>query len=331
MTATRASQSRIQPELIKSPIQLLAVWFVALIAINGSFLTAASISLPNWLRATLVLAAVANVPIFLGCMFLLQTRFRPEMQSDEHYAKYLAQSQVSKTLAIELRARMSEAGIDLLDLAHGKGVEAAAGKQVRPLVDQLREVVESLRSEQRADTVIDPTALRALAEGELTMGHWSKAGQLLAEYAVHRPDDFEANFARGVAFANAREGHQTNLEALRAYSDAVATIPNELDSNQRARLFTYRGAMLKRMARYDEALADFQIAHKIASREYEVNDLLYNLASTYALMGDRDRLMLLVRELPPGSPVRAMIRKRLGDYFERYALDAEFLKHVTES
>ena len=89
--------------------------------------------------------------------------------------------------------------------------------------------------------------------------------------------------------------------------------------------------MLKRMARYDEALADFQIAQKIASREYEVNDLLYNLASTYALMGDRDRLMLLVRELPPGSPARAMIRKRLGDYFERYALDAEVLKHVAES
>jgi hypothetical protein len=64
MANNRTSSSRIRPEQIKSPIQLLAVWFVTLIAINASFLSAAAISLPTWMRAALIVAAITNVLLF---------------------------------------------------------------------------------------------------------------------------------------------------------------------------------------------------------------------------------------------------------------------------
>lgn len=71
-------------------MQLLAAWLAGLIILNGSFLTAASqINEPNWAAGFLVVASVVNVPLFLISLFVLQTKFRPEMQEDEYYARYL--------------------------------------------------------------------------------------------------------------------------------------------------------------------------------------------------------------------------------------------------
>ena len=43
------SEAQIQPHKVKSPIQLLAVWFAALVILDGAFLTAAaSIDQPSW-------------------------------------------------------------------------------------------------------------------------------------------------------------------------------------------------------------------------------------------------------------------------------------------
>lgn len=84
------SDPKFQPSTVTKPIQLLAAWLIGLIAIDGSFLAAASvISRPDWAPAFLVIAAIWNVPLFLVCLFLLQTRFRPEMQEDSYYSKYL--------------------------------------------------------------------------------------------------------------------------------------------------------------------------------------------------------------------------------------------------
>ena len=88
----------INPRYISRPIQLLAAWFVGLISINASFLGAAAlIKAPAWGSALLVIAAVSNVPIFLICLFLLQTKFRPEMQEDQYYSEYLTRRSSVRT------------------------------------------------------------------------------------------------------------------------------------------------------------------------------------------------------------------------------------------
>jgi hypothetical protein len=84
------SEQKINADKITKPIQLLAAWLIGLIVVNGSFLaTATQISIPVWAPNLLIIASVINVPLFLISIFLLQTKFRPEMQADEFYSKYL--------------------------------------------------------------------------------------------------------------------------------------------------------------------------------------------------------------------------------------------------
>ena len=81
---------KIEPHKITKPFQLLAAWLLGLIIVNGAFLVAAAqIAKPDWISGALVVASIVNVPLFLISIFLLQTKFRPEMQEDTFYSKYL--------------------------------------------------------------------------------------------------------------------------------------------------------------------------------------------------------------------------------------------------
>lgn len=82
---------QIQPHRITKPIQLLAVWMAALVILVGLFFGAARfLTQPDWLPPLLTIAAVAFVPLFLVALFLLQTKFRPQLQEDAYYAEWLA-------------------------------------------------------------------------------------------------------------------------------------------------------------------------------------------------------------------------------------------------
>lgn len=81
---------KIEPQKITKPIQLLAAWLVGLISIDGAFLFAAvKVGADSWVRGSLVIASIANVPVFIFALFLLQTKYRPELQEDIYYAPYL--------------------------------------------------------------------------------------------------------------------------------------------------------------------------------------------------------------------------------------------------
>lgn len=84
------SREKLEPHKITKPIQLLAAWLLGLIAVNGAFLFfALQINEPKWISGALVVASIVNVPLFLLSIFILQTKFRPEMQEDTFYSKYL--------------------------------------------------------------------------------------------------------------------------------------------------------------------------------------------------------------------------------------------------
>jgi ABC-type multidrug transport system fused ATPase/permease subunit len=85
-----ASKQKLETHKVTKPIQLLAAWLVGLVLVNGSFLaTAVGVDSGSWISTALVVAAIVNVPLFLLAIFLLQTKFRPEMQEDSYYAQYL--------------------------------------------------------------------------------------------------------------------------------------------------------------------------------------------------------------------------------------------------
>lgn len=85
------TEPQIQPHRITKPMQLLAVWMAGLVLLVGAFLGGARLlTKPDWLPTFLAISAVALVPLFLVLLFLMQTKFRPELQEDSFYAPYLA-------------------------------------------------------------------------------------------------------------------------------------------------------------------------------------------------------------------------------------------------
>lgn len=81
---------KIEAHKITKPIQLMAVWFMALLLIDSAFLTAAAkITTPAWIAPTLAISAIVFVPLFLGGVFLMQTVFRKELQDDQFYSEWL--------------------------------------------------------------------------------------------------------------------------------------------------------------------------------------------------------------------------------------------------
>lgn len=96
------SEQNIKPEKITKPIQLLGAWLAGLLSIDSCFLIAATNMDPASFGANaLVLAAIANVPIFLIAVFILQTKFRPELQEDSYYSTYLNQKTNEKVTVVK--------------------------------------------------------------------------------------------------------------------------------------------------------------------------------------------------------------------------------------
>lgn len=122
----------IRPEKITKPIQLLGAWLVGLFSIDSCFLlTAMNMDESSWAAGALIVAAIVNVPIFLIAVFLLQTKFRPELQEDHYFAQYLSYKtnkviklEKSEAQFVELRQRV--AGLEIA--ASEAGTTAASGK-----------------------------------------------------------------------------------------------------------------------------------------------------------------------------------------------------------
>jgi hypothetical protein len=110
------TETHVKPEKITKPIQLLGAWLAGLFSVNSCFLFAAS-NMPqgSFESVSLVIAAILNTPLFLLAVFLLQTRFRPELQEDSYYSTYLNQKtnevitvKRSETQYIELSNRLNQ-------------------------------------------------------------------------------------------------------------------------------------------------------------------------------------------------------------------------------
>ncbi|MGK0174870.1 MAG: hypothetical protein ACI9AT_001252 [Ulvibacter sp.] len=135
------SQNKIEPHKITKPIQLLAAWLTGLSIIDIAFLTAASqITSPAWAPGLLVVAAVVNVPIFVLSIFLLQTKFRPEMEEDSYYSDYLNKKadrhshDKLKSPSVSVEDKISELSRRISEVA--KDNPANFDEQVRDLISE---------------------------------------------------------------------------------------------------------------------------------------------------------------------------------------------------
>ena len=83
-------ETKLEPHRITKPFQLLAAWISGLVLLVGAFVGGAVfITEPSWLQALFGVAAVIIVPLFIVLIFIMQTRYRPQLQDDPYYAEYL--------------------------------------------------------------------------------------------------------------------------------------------------------------------------------------------------------------------------------------------------
>lgn len=156
---------KIIPEKITRPMQLLAAWLTGLIIVDSSFLIAAAkVESPNWAPGALVIAAIVNVPLFLVCLFLLQTKFRAEMQEDAYYSKYLEQQYTTETLPTETANVENQA----------KEVVKQIMKELGPELKERKEPIERIIRDSQVESVAERVGNnRSLSELFLRPHLWS--------------------------------------------------------------------------------------------------------------------------------------------------------------
>lgn len=126
----------VKAERITKPIQLLAAWLAGLLALNSCFLIAAKAMPVGSLESrALVIAAILNVPAFLAAVFLLQTKFRPEMQEDAYYSTYLSAKTNERVIVSKDEAQFAEvvqrvAGIEAILSDRRESDEGKPGKDI---------------------------------------------------------------------------------------------------------------------------------------------------------------------------------------------------------
>lgn len=131
------TEQRIEPHKVTKPIQLLAAWLVGLCILTGSFLgSAVALGEQSWLCAVLVFAAILDVPLFLYALFLLQTKYRPEMQEDGYYATYLDKNTNRKVEVVKPSLRDPRLNDLLRDIADLRNQVIHASPMPGPLPDE---------------------------------------------------------------------------------------------------------------------------------------------------------------------------------------------------
>ena len=249
-------------------------------------------------------------------VYRLLTKHRRSLVNDEVFERTVTRTSEANR---DLDHSLARAGVDTTSLITGA---AGADQQVRDDLAKLLATMAVLREQTLRDAVSQDAELN-VAKALMAERRWAEAAEYFDRYVRRVDADWEVHFARGVAHANSRGGASSDLAALRAVSEAVALAPADAKTNFVARLFSYRGAMAKRLGRLDQAEADLLLARRRATAKYETTDIAYNLAGIYALAGRTTEALAELRQLRNLGGIE-LVRGHLDDYFRTLRENPEF-------
>lgn len=234
----------------------------------------------------------------------------------------------------ELKAKLSE----LMDSPNNSLEKLFENGLFENIENEIKIKITSILSEMRKIDVVsesressspeDPQWFIEMAKGYTATNNWRLAAEYYGKYLEIKQSDWQVHFYQGVAYQNAREGGQTDFLASRAYSNAVLWMPDNLERNFKSRIYTYKGASLKRLKRLDESEAYLLLGEKYAAKEYEIYDNKYNLACVYSMKRKRKELFAKLVELSENPKYLYSVTAHLEDYFANYADDPEFLELI---
>ena len=238
------SNHSISPERVTKPIQLLAAWLVGLFVTNGSFLLAAQhIDRPAWGSAMLLIAAVVNVPLFIGALFLLQTRFRPQMQEDSYYSRYLDEERRRSTTTAALSSKDFDKEISEATAKIINSIGAAAQGKEQPISSILRDAQADLLMHKHGST-------RAIAELYASPETWADVVDRWGDYRGFKKE-VDALVSDGLAVKTDGQLDSTRLTDLGKTVAKLAEEKNLLFSQKKPDFWKRR--MKHRMKKNDES------------------------------------------------------------------------------
>ena len=187
------TQQKIEAHRITKPIQLLAAWLVGLSVVNITFLTAAAtICSPTWIPALLSIASVVNVPVFVISIFILQTKFRPEMQEDSYYSDYLNRKTLSDGSSKESREEINKR-IESLS----NKISELAESDVSNLSDEIKNLISEDKLEQMTERHGNS---RILSELFMRPHKWNKIVERWGSETAFNKEIVDADFSGLVDF-----------------------------------------------------------------------------------------------------------------------------------
>lgn len=227
----------------------------------------------------------------------------------------------------EIRYKMQhllqDEGLTVSDIVidQQRTITAHMDKKLQELLNRMEKINEDVSNS-------DPKSHLSMAEAFYSKQNWEKAAFHFDQALTNGDGDWEIHFSKAISFANMRGDTTSNLKALEGYNGAICFIPKDEEVNFKARLYIYRGAMLKRLNRLREAESDVKLGIRLTDRQYERLDGIYNLACIYAMEGDRQKMLSYVEQLKGQSRFLNGIRFHLKDFFSEFSNDKELLKLI---
>jgi len=239
-------------------------------------------------------------------------------------------------LAAEVSKELARAGLDAPTLASGTSLSEAPLEvqlNVRRLLGELSGGLEQLSPAERVAVHggEDQKALFETGRAMIAEHRWVEAARYLDEDVGLIARDWRGQKWRGIAHAMSRQGHAADAAALDAYKHALDALPRKVTRNTRALLFNYRGAMYKRLGRYNDAIRDLHKAEQMAEDDLLLKDIHYNLACVFALTGKRQLVMDHVRAIGHAKRETELIKRHLTDYFKSFSSDRGLLELLARS
>lgn len=224
-------------------------------------------------------------------------------------------------LRLQIKEILGEVGVDLKSIIEQDRFS---------IKDEIKDVISSLLSkvekrETEGFTHEDGNWNITIGEAFYAKKEWDKAAYYFEKASDFFPYNWELHFSKSIAYANSRKNEITDLKALKAYSETIVYMPKDIDSDLKGRIFTYRGAMLKRLNRLDEAEADLVLGEKLVSRQYEKQDVYYNLACVYAMKKNKEKMIAYVKKIDQKFGYKEAIKYHLNNYFKYYSNDEELI------
>ena len=210
------------------------------------------------------------------------------------------------------------------DPSFAENLRSDIRETVGSMLDEMTRLQEKVA--EREEPITDPGWHIQMAKASTISNDWLSAAEHYGEYLKHNESNWEIHFLRGVAYANYRGGLRTDLAGVRSYSEAITFCPEEIDQNLKARLHTYRGALLKRLNRLDEAESGLLLAQRWATAPYEVMDNHYNLACIFAMKKEKEKLLQQIRRLSSSPEYLGTLPMK--PYFANYRDDPDFLEAI---